>query len=216
MRWLGYLIVVAIVIGGALWYQASAEERPYAGMFLVEINAPDSTVGSGVYIGEGYILTANHVVMDDNDKQHDVVKILTTRGATRDATVMMSNSDLDIALLKVTEEINLGVAELDCRRVKEPEAITAYGVPHGLDFVAESGFLSPTIFKDVPITGSHKFWKFVSFISADVAGGMSGGPIISEDGKILGIIVARLGDNDFGDGLAVPSIKICELFPDQI
>ena len=154
----------------------------------------DTGQGSGVvYSSSGYIVTNYHVIKTANN-----IEVLFSDGARVDAVLIGSNTVNDIALLKVDRN---NLYELDfgnSNSVRIGEKVVALGNPLGLSFTVTEGIVSA---KDrVIIEGA------AGLIQTDVAvnPGNSGGPLLNKEGKVIGIINAKLQGYE-GLGFAIPS-----------
>lgn len=206
---LGIFVLVMTMLYATGVGHSSDYDHTYAGRSTVFVATPEG-VGSGVYIGEGYIITATHVVTDADGTMADSISIRTQLGAIREATVMFVNDDLDIALLRVTEEINMDASELACDEGLYMGHVDLQGYPLGLSYSETSGNMSDEVLTTL---GD---WDAVVVVSATVIQGMSGGPAFGSDGRIVGIIVGlALGGDGQNIGLVVPAAKVCELFPNS-
>jgi serine protease Do len=119
-------------------------------------------------------------------------------GARVDAVLIGSNTVNDIALLKVDRnnlyELNFG----NSNSVRIGENVVALGNPLGLSFTVTEGIVSAK--NRVIIEGA------AGLIQTDVAvnPGNSGGPLLNKEGKVIGIINAKLQGYE-GLGFAIPS-----------
>ena len=171
-------------------------------------NQPEGSHGSGVHIGNGYILTAAHVT----SKIGGVVGVKTKNGSTIKAVKLWSNADYDVALLRTNSDrsAGLGSAYLDCSGAQVGDHIYAIGSPGILEFVTTYG----------RVAGEAKnFNPFEVLVPMDitVSGGSSGGGVFNTDGYVVGIAVGGMLDsyqgNSYGSGYTfmVPSEAICML-----
>lgn len=160
--------------------------------------------GSGVHIGDGFILTAAHVVGDEKEAQ-----VKAKGGAFNKADVLWVNKAHDIALLR-TSSAGLGAAHLSCRAVKIGDPIVAYGNPLQIEFVAAYGKIAGEPRKTGP-------WNAVYVTDITTVMGQSGGPVYTDGGDLIGITVgvmaAPIGFSGslVGFGFVVPSTAVCEL-----
>lgn len=160
--------------------------------------------GSGVHIGDGFIVTAAHVVGDAKE-----VQLKAKGGALRKADILWVNKANDIALLRTSSD-GLGAAKLACRVVKAGDPIVAYGNPVQIEFVAAYGKIAG----DPRETGP---WKSVYVTDITTVMGQSGGGTFAENGDLIGIAVgvmaAPVGFSGslVGYGYVVPSTAVCEL-----
>jgi len=118
--------------------------------------------GSGVHIGDGFIVTAAHLVGDAKE-----VQLKQKGGALRKADVLWVNKANDIALLR-TSSAGIGVAKLACRAVNAGDPIVAYGNPLKIEFVAAYGKIAGDPRETEP-------WKSVYVTDITTVMGQSGG-----------------------------------------
>lgn len=154
-------------------------------------------IGSGVHVGNGFILTAEHVAAKDKT----VPFLLSNDKHIHTATVLWTSYDYDIALLHAPMEF-VPSAEIVCRTPAVGEQVMSIGNLHGLRW-----FHSPGTVATAP--AELQRWRHVYAVTGPIAGGMSGGPVLDRDGRIVGIIVA--GPESEAFGFAVPSLTICKL-----
>jgi S1-C subfamily serine protease len=160
--------------------------------------------GSGVHIGDGFIVTAAHVVGDAKE-----VQLKVKGGALRKADVLWVNKANDIALLR-TSSAGLGSAKLACRTVKAGDPIVAYGNPLQIEFGAAYGKIAGEPRKTGP-------WNAVYVTDITTVMGQSGGGTFADNGDLIGITVgvmaAPIGFSGslVGYGYVVPSTAVCEL-----
>jgi serine protease Do len=156
-----------------------------------------SSLGSGFIISEdGYILTNHHVV----DGADEVIVRLNNR-QEYEATVIGSDKDSDVALIKIEGE-DFPVLEFgDSNDLKVGEWVLAIGSPFGFDHTVTAGIVSAKS-RSLPSD------NYVPFIQTDVAinPGNSGGPLFNMDGEVVGInsqIYSRSG-GFMGLSFAIP------------
>ncbi len=159
--------------------------------------------GSGVHIGNGFVLTAAHVTGDTA-----TVELKTKDGKTRPADVLWVNKTYDIALLRTSPEI-LPAAHLDCRLVSDGTIIEAVGNLQKIEFVSAYGRIAGEPRAQGP-------WKSVFVTDITTVQGQSGGPVFA-DGDLVGITVgvmaaqAGFSSSLVGFGFVVPSSDVCAL-----
>jgi len=153
-------------------------------------------VGSGFFISkDGFILTNNHVVAGATD-----IYVTLTDGREFEAKVIGSDERTDVALIKIdTDEDMAALTVGDAKALKKGQWVLAIGSPFGLESTVTAGIVS-AIGRD---TG-----EYLPFIQTDVAvnPGNSGGPLLTLDGKVVGInsqIISRSG-GFMGISLAIP------------
>ena len=160
--------------------------------------------GSGVYIGDGNYLTANHVI--DGLASVDIV---TTGGETRKANIVWASKDYDIAMVHA-DSPDTKPAKLNCGVIPVGSEIHAQGNPMMLDFVTTYGHIAK-----LPETLDH--WKSTYIVDMVTVQGMSGGPVLDSNDDIVGITVGVLymplgiSSSMTGIGAVVPSSEICKM-----
>jgi len=197
------LFVIVAATSAAAYALLPPPTLPTTESATVKIQVNDGH-GSGVHIGDGFIITAAHVVGDAQEVQ------LKAKGAEfRKADVLWVNKANDIALLR-TSSAGLGTAHLSCGSAKAGDPITAYGNPLGIEFVAAYGKIAGEPRKAGP-------WNAVYVTDITTVMGQSGGPIFTDNGDLIGITVgvmaAPIGFSGslVGFGFVVPSTAVCEL-----
>ncbi len=149
-------------------------------------------LGSGFVISEdGFIVTNNHVI-DGADQ----VSVEFFSGKTLDATVVGTDKNTDIALLKVESDealpfVNFG--DSDAMRVGD--WVMAMGNPLGQGFSVSAGIVSA---RGRALSGNYD-----DFIQTDAAinRGNSGGPLFNLDGQVVGVNTAILSPNGGSIGI---------------
>ena len=156
-----------------------------------------SAEGSGFIISkDGYILTNRHVVV-----QADEVIVRITDGREYKAEIIGEDAGTDVALLKISADEDLPTLRTgDSNELNVGEWVLGFGAPFGFDQTVTAGIVSAK-----RRTLSE---QYVPFIQTDVAinPGNSGGPLVSMDGKVVGInsqILSRSGGY-IGLSFAIP------------
>lgn len=206
------LALVATVIGG---------EAVLVGMdagsarSVVKIDMGDAHC-SGVHIGNGYVVTAEHCVSEADRERgsrgrgtHLVsVKVVGTDGSERTGEVLWANVDADIALLHIDNAHAIKAAPLSCAVAPEGTRIKGVGNPIQFDFLTYTGTVAGTPRKAWD-------WRVALPIDMTITQGMSGGPIYDDAGRVVGIIVGGASLGPFSSNIvlsfAVPSSEVCRL-----
>jgi S1-C subfamily serine protease len=152
-----------------------------------------SSSGSGVAIDDDYVVTNAHVVAGSNRRG---VRVATATGRLTDATVVMFDPDLDVALLHAP---GLDVPALRfAARDPERGAIGAtLGYPGGGALTIVPAAVTgayPAIGRD--IYGASTVRRDILELRADVDRGDSGGPFVLDDGTVGGLVFAEARTND--------------------
>lgn len=170
----------------------------------------EKSLGSGFIISEdGYIVTNNHVVENATsitvNLQGKNNKLVSTS-----AEVVGTDSETDLALLKVDQDFDLPYLEFgNSEALQVGEWVIAIGNPFGLDHSVTKGIISA---KGRNIQAG----PFDSFLQTDASinPGNSGGPLIDMNGKVIGINTAIVASGQ-GIGFAIPS-NMAEDIIDQL
>ncbi|MGK5681170.1 S1C family serine protease [Actinoplanes sp. URMC 104] len=158
--------------------------------------------GTGVIVNaDGTILTAFHVV-----REARTITVAYADGTESPATVANSSAAQDIATLKPQKLPETLVPAVLGGGAAVGDAVVAIGNPLGLTATTTSGVVSGlerTLSRDEggDIAGLIQF-------DAAVNPGSSGGPLIDDQGRVIGIVVALANPTDAGTfigiGFAVP------------
>jgi len=158
--------------------------------------------GSGFIISaDGTIVTNNHVV-----KGARTLSVTLDDGTVLPAKVIGTDPRTDIAVLKVSSPRPLPFIQLgNSRDVKPGEWVVAMGNPFGLGGTVTAGIVS-AVSRDI---GAGPYDQFIQ-VDAPINQGNSGGPLFTQDGKVIGMNTAILSPTggSVGIGFAVPSDMI--------
>jgi serine protease Do len=158
--------------------------------------------GSGFIIKpDGTIVTNNHVVKDAES-----VTVTLDDGKTLPAKVIGTDPRTDIAVLKVDAGHRLPYIELgESNNVKPGDWVVAMGNPFGLGGTVTAGIVS-AISRDI---GNGPYDQFIQ-TDAPINRGNSGGPLFTQQGKVIGMNTAILSPSggSIGIGFAIPSDMI--------
>lgn len=163
-----------------------------------------SGAGSGVILSEdGYIITNNHVICgDDSTTPADAIKVRLTNGDEYEAKLIGTDSDADIAVLKI-EATGLTPAICgDSDKLVVGEAVLAVGNPLGeLGGTQTDGIIS-ALDREIDVNGTS---MTLLQTSAAVNPGNSGGALFNMRGELIGVVNAKSsGTGIEGLGFAIP------------
>ena len=161
--------------------------------------------GSGVIMSkDGYIITNNHVVEGAQS-----VSVQLSDSSSLDATIVGTDEQTDLAVIKVSSSAELTAAEFgDSDQLQPGEYAYAIGSPGGVQFANTiTGGRISAINRDLTVND-----RVMSLIQTDASinNGNSGGALINEYGQVVGITSAKLSGNAFGNatvegmGFAIP------------
>lgn len=160
-------------------------------------------LGSGIIISEnGYILTNEHVSGEKNSTCYVTME----DGKNYSAEVIWSDSNLDLAIIKINMKC-INFAKLgDSNLVKVGETVYAVGNPLGFEFqkTVTSGIISATN-RSIVFTENEEKIYMSNLIQTDatINPGNSGGPLVNSSGEIIGINTIKITSAE-GIGFAVP------------
>lgn len=138
--------------------------------------------GTGFFVtGEGHVVTNSHVVSECSS--NDVKQ---AGGAAVPARVLAQDNTNDLALLKV-DQVPSHVASLRIG-IRLGEPVAAFGYPL-TTVLASSG--NSTLGNITALAGLGDDTRYLQ-ISAPVQPGNSGGPLLDENGRVVGIVTSKL------------------------
>ncbi|WP_371396893.1 Do family serine endopeptidase [Fretibacter rubidus] len=161
-----------------------------------------NSIGSGVIVdaGDGYIVTNHHVIKDADE----IFVVLQDRREL-EAELVGSDSQTDIAVLKVKASGLKAIPFADSESVKVGDYTVAIGNPFGLGHTVTQGIVSAKG-REFGRRSADQYQDFIQ-TDASINPGNSGGALINSKGELIGIntaIVSRSGGNN-GIGFAVPA-----------
>jgi len=194
----------AVAEGPQAGMQGRQLPYPFNQMVPREENRPRMMEGRGsgfIIDADGTIVTNHHVV-----REGGTVTVTLDDGRQLPARVIGRDDRTDIALLKVDSPTKLPFIQLgNSRDVKPGEWVVAMGNPFGLGGTVTAGIVS-AVSRDI---GAGPYDQFIQ-IDAPINQGNSGGPLFTQDGKVIGMNTAILSPSggSIGIGFAVPSDMI--------
>jgi S1-C subfamily serine protease len=188
--------------------------------------------GTGFYLGDGFVVTAAHVLLrQTNDQPLAGAKgqAVAKKGFAADAKKAVAKKVMvvlnragypaekiaakiagleqvgDFALLKM-ERIPDGMktAKLACREPKIGEPIEAVGNPLGIFGVHAWGRVAGVTSNGPPV------WPHINAIDLQTPSGFSGGPLYDEQGNVIGIAIGLLRDGSGSVHFMVPALAVCQ------
>ncbi len=172
--------------------------------------------GSGfVWDDQGHIVT-NHHVVDGADR----LTVIFSDGTERQAEVLGTDPDSDLAVLKLLDRDGLTMPPAplgDSGAVKPGQLAVAIGSPFGQEFTITSGIVS-AVGRTIRSGNSQFSIPEVIQTDAPINPGNSGGPLLDRRGHVIGVntqIISRSGSNS-GIGFAVPINTAKRVIPELI
>lgn len=155
-------------------------------------------LGSGFVLPGDLVVTNRHVVEEPR-----AVTVNTWDGRSLRAEVSGIAVDSDLAVLQLRGATDLPVAELRTEPVEQGEPVIVVGYPGGGPATVSTGEVVALI--EGELLGEP---ADVIRVDAEIQQGNSGGPLLDEEGRVIGIVFAL--DVGSGDGLAVPIDTLLE------
>ena len=145
---------------------------------------PESDTGSGFFISrDGLIVTNYHVIKDAS-----IITVSLHDGSVYEAQLLGADDENDIAVIKITPTADADIEILafgDSDSLVVGQKVIAIGNPFGYDRTMVTGIISGL---SRPVRDeSGKVLLGMIQTSAPINPGNSGGPLLSTDGKVIGI-----------------------------
>ncbi len=175
------------------------------------VGYPDRVIGSGFFIDPGgYLITNYHVIASEVDPEYEGYSRLFIKkpraGNERvPARVVGYDKEFDLALLKTEAEPGYIFPPPGKEPVEPGEEILALGSPGGLESTATAGIVSAVEREFLPLGEVFQ-------IDVPVNPGNSGGPLLTRDGRLCGVVFAGIAQFD-GVNFAIPSSYLTLLLP---
>ncbi|MDE2089904.1 MAG: trypsin-like peptidase domain-containing protein [Gammaproteobacteria bacterium] len=170
-----------------------------------------TSLGSGIIVShQGYVVTNYHVIARAN-----LIRVALRDGRSAAATVVGSDPQTDLAVLKINLKHLPVIAFGDSKKLRVGDVVLAIGDPYGVGQTVTMGIVSALGRR------SHLgFSPFENLIQTDAAinPGNSGGALINTYGDLVGIntaIVTRSGGAQ-GIGFAIPVDLVRQVLPQII
>ena len=165
------------------------------------------SLGSGVIIDAdaGHIVTNFHVI-DGADE----IAVTLHDGQQLEATIVGSDPEADVAILKVEHANLTHIPFADSSKLRVGDFAVAIGNPFGLGQTVTSGIVSALGRTGLGIEGYEDFIQ----TDASINPGNSGGALVNLRGELIGIntaILASGGTGNVGIGFAIPINMVREL-----
>ena len=160
-------------------------------------------LGTGMIVSKnGYILTNWHVA----GNKYSNCYVTLDNGSVYNGNVMWADSDLDLAIIKISAS-NLNYISLgDSDNIKIGEKTYAIGNPIGVEFqrTVTSGIISG-VNRTIKIEEDNEASYMEDLIQTDatINPGNSGGPLINTKGEVIGVNSIKIKEAE-GIGFAIP------------
>ncbi len=160
-------------------------------------------LGTGVIVGEnGYILSNEHLTGERFSRCYVTLE----DGRSFDGTVVWSDIDLDLSIVKINAKELPTVSIGDSNTIRVGESVYAVGNPIGFEFrrTVTSGIISAKN-RTIKLDENNQLSYMTDLIQTDatINPGNSGGPLIYANGEVIGINTVKISSAE-GIGFAVP------------
>lgn len=185
---------------------ALGENREAVGYATRGQGGRQQSSGSGVIVdaAQGYVLTNHHVVRGAQS-----IKVSLQDGRSLAATVLGSDPDTDIAVLRIQAGGLQALPLSDSSDLRVGDFVVAIGDPFGLGQSATSGIVSALDRSSLRAAGYQNFIQ----TDASINPGNSGGALVNLRGELVGIntMIYTPSGGNVGIGFAIPSNLVGEV-----
>lgn len=169
-------------------WQSRAVDKVEPSIVVVKVG---KTTGTGVIIDErGYIVTNHHVV---KTAAKYGVKVRLNNGTELTGTVAWSGRAYDLAVIRVTSPGTLPALNLaSTASLKRGHHVLAIGHPYGYEFSVCEGIVS-NLGRTIELDSGEVLNNMIQ-TTAPINVGNSGGPLLNQNGELIGINTALRED----------------------
>lgn len=162
------------------------------------------SLGSGIILSDnGYILTNEHV---SGSKYSKCYISIAGEKEEYQGTVVWSDSDIDLSIIKI-EKLGLIPANLgNSDKIRIGSSVFAIGNPIGVEFERTvTGGIISAVDRTIKLKDDEDYSYMEDLIQTDatINSGNSGGPLINENGEVIGLNTVKIEDAE-GIGFAIP------------
>ncbi|MHC9064019.1 TonB family protein [Nitrospira sp. CMX1] len=151
-------------------------------VFAKSDDSPRSSGTGFVVSREGHVLTNHHVVANCQAIR------TSTNGAQRDLSVIATDTNNDLAIVKLPQPHSRVAQFRDGRTIRSGDGVVVVGFPLRGVLASEANVTTGTVSAMAGIGNDTRFLQ----ITAPVQPGNSGGPALDMNGHVVGIVVGKL------------------------
>jgi len=176
------------------------------------VGVPDRLIGSGFFVDKsGYLLTNYHVIRSEVDPKYKGYSKITVKLDEQQklpGKVVAWDRLLDLALVKIEREAPSVIDPWAGLEVKPGTKVYAIGSPGGFERTLTTGIVSAL---------GRRLLELGDIVQIDAAvnPGNSGGPLVDEQGHLLGVVFAGI-EQFQGVNFAVPARWLQAVLPDML
>lgn len=176
--------------------------------------------GTGILVKEGAILTNYHVcsytLLGEDYNYEEISYRFSSDSEYFTASVMASDSDLDLALLTIDREGLTNFVNIDISDLQYGEKCFSIGNANNLGISISEGIIS---IPSISITYDNISQTYIQS-NTDIYPGSSGGGLFNDKGNLIGITSFRLNDSSsdpiYSYGYSIPAERVEEFIESQI
>lgn len=201
------LAVIALVAAAAACRAASLPENivdkvTSACVLIQVVQGEKGSTGSGFFVGRGDILTNCHVIKAATGGDAKITLVLGRNAKEHklaSAELVSYDDELDLALLRTQEKSSHILSFLPERSLRVTQPVWVAGFPFGAKAGLELTLTTGTISS---LRHDEKGQLRIVQIDAAVNPGNSGGPVVDEAGRVVGVARAMINPA-VGSGMAI-------------
>jgi hypothetical protein len=217
-------LVLVLVSAGAAWAEGSLSAETLAKLkkataFIRIDVGRESVSGSGFLLGKigesGYVATNSHVIAASRGGAIPI-KVIFSAGTKEEteftAEVAGDDPNRDLALLKIkSDKLPAIISSSKAVELTETMQVYVLGFPFGEALATSGRNPAITVSKGEVSSIRRGIGERIAAIQIDggINPGNSGGPVVSSDGDLIGISVAKVRGTEIG--FAIPTFELREM-----
>ena len=185
------------------------EQHPAASKVAHSAAPSVFTIYAGNYLGSGFVVSADGGESELLTNYHVIESVYVA--GVRTVKVARAGKSYEGQIIDVSEANDLAVIRVDqalpaltlvTPRAHPGDPVLVLGSPNGLAGTVTSGIVSS--YRTIQAADYLQF-------SAPISPGNSGGPVLDETGKVVGVTVMKdVRDETEGIGYAIPAQRVCD------